>query len=71
VTLGRFDASMMLHEDYEGFGAYLYELNDTLDPGLGAKKFNYFRGQNPDCSYKRPRLIQQIHGTARWTGRLM
>jgi len=28
---------MMLHEDYEGIGAYLYELNDTLDPGLGAK----------------------------------
>jgi protein MpaA len=37
LTLGRFDASMMLHEDYEGIGAYLYELNDTLDPGLGAK----------------------------------
>jgi murein peptide amidase A len=37
LTLGRFDASLMLHEDYEGIGAYLYELNDTLDPGLGAK----------------------------------
>jgi protein MpaA len=37
LTLGRFDASVMLHEDYEGIGAYLYELNDTLDPGLGAK----------------------------------
>jgi murein peptide amidase A len=37
LTLGRFDASMMLHEDYEGVGAYIYELNDTLDPGLGAK----------------------------------
>ncbi len=37
LTLGRFDASMMLHEDYEGIGAYLYELNDTLDPGLGTK----------------------------------
>jgi hypothetical protein len=36
LTLGRFDASMMLHEDYEGIGAYLYELNNTLDPGLGA-----------------------------------
>src|SRR6266436_798864 len=35
LTLGRFDASMLLHEDYEGIGAYLYELNDTLDPGLG------------------------------------
>ena len=37
LTLGRFDASMLLHEDYEGIGAYLYELNDTLNPGLGAK----------------------------------
>ena len=37
LTLGRFDASMLLHEDYEGIGAYLYELNDTFDPGLGAK----------------------------------
>jgi murein peptide amidase A len=37
LTLGRFDASMMLHEDYEGIGAYLYELNDTLDPALGTK----------------------------------
>jgi protein MpaA len=37
LTLGRFEASMMLHEDYDGIGAYLYELNDTLDPGLGAK----------------------------------
>jgi murein peptide amidase A len=37
LTLGRFDASMLLHEDYEGIGAYLYELNDTLEPGLGAK----------------------------------
>ena len=37
LTLGRFDASMLLHEDYEGIGAYLYELNNTLDPGLGVK----------------------------------
>jgi protein MpaA len=37
LTLGRFDAAMLLHEDYEGIGAYLYELNDTFDPGLGAK----------------------------------
>jgi protein MpaA len=36
-TLGRFDASMLLHEDYEGIGAYLYELNETLDPELGGK----------------------------------
>jgi len=35
-TLGRFDAAMMLHEDFEGIGAYLYELNDTLPPALGA-----------------------------------
>ena len=37
LTLGRFEASMLLHEDYEGIGAYLYELNDTFDPGLGTK----------------------------------
>lgn len=37
LTLGRLDAAMMLHEDYEGIGAYIYELNDTLDPTLGAK----------------------------------
>jgi protein MpaA len=37
LTLGRFDAAMMLHEDYEGIGAYLYELNNTLDPKLGTK----------------------------------
>src|ERR1700677_2823739 len=36
-TLGRFAAAMMLHEDYEGIGAYLYELNDTLPKGLGNK----------------------------------
>jgi len=35
-TLGRFSASMMLHEDFEGIGAYLYELNDELPPTLGA-----------------------------------
>ncbi len=34
-TLGRFDAAMMLHEDFEGIGAYLYELNDALSPTLG------------------------------------
>ncbi len=36
-TLGRFDAAMMLHEDYEGIGAYLYELTDDDPPTLGAK----------------------------------
>jgi protein MpaA len=34
-TLGRFDAAMLLHEDFEGIGAYLYELNETLPPHLG------------------------------------
>jgi len=36
-TLGRFDAAMMLHEDFEGIGAYLYELNDELAPTLGSE----------------------------------
>ncbi len=36
-TLGRFDAAMMLHEDYEGIGAYLYELNEALPPTLGGE----------------------------------
>jgi hypothetical protein len=35
-TLGRFDAAMFLHEDFEGIGAYLYELNDELPASLGA-----------------------------------
>jgi protein MpaA len=35
TTLGRFDVAMMLHEDFEGAGAYLYELNDGLIPELG------------------------------------
>jgi hypothetical protein len=34
-TLGRFDAAMFLHEDFEGVGAYLYELNEALSPALG------------------------------------
>jgi murein peptide amidase A len=34
-SLGRFNAAMMLHEDFEGVGAYLYELNDELRPTLG------------------------------------
>jgi hypothetical protein len=36
-TLGRFGAAMMLHEDFEGIGAYLYELNDALAPTLGGE----------------------------------
>jgi len=36
-TLGRFDAAMMLHEDFEGIGAYLYELNASLSLNLGGK----------------------------------
>jgi murein peptide amidase A len=36
-TLGRFDAAMLLHEDFEGIGAYLYELNDALPPTLGGE----------------------------------
>lgn len=36
-TLGRFDAALCLHEDFEGIGAYLYELNETLPPALGQK----------------------------------
>ena len=36
-TMGRFDAAMMLHEDFEGIGAYLYELNDALAPTLGSE----------------------------------
>jgi protein MpaA len=35
-TFGRFNAAMMLHEDYEGIGAYLFELNDALPQSLGA-----------------------------------
>jgi protein MpaA len=35
ATLPRFAAAMMLHEDYEGIGAYLYELNDGASPHLG------------------------------------
>lgn len=37
ATLGRFDGAMMLHEDYEGIGAYLFELNDEDPPELGTK----------------------------------
>lgn len=34
-TLGRFDAAMFLHEDFEGIGAYLYELNEVMSPTPG------------------------------------
>ena len=37
LTLGRFDAAMLLHEDTDGIGAYLYELNDVLSPSLGTE----------------------------------
>jgi hypothetical protein len=36
-TLPAFAAAMYLHEDFEGTGAYLYELNDAQPPVLGAK----------------------------------
>jgi hypothetical protein len=36
-TLGRYDVTMMLHEDYEGTGAYLYELNDGPITDLGPR----------------------------------
>jgi len=36
-TLGRQDAAMMLHEDYEATGAYLFELNDSPIPDLGTR----------------------------------
>jgi predicted deacylase len=36
-TLGRFDAAVMMHEDFEGVGAYLYELNEEIPGALGAE----------------------------------
>ena len=36
-TLGRFDVALMLHEDFEGIGAYLYELNDGPIKNLGIR----------------------------------
>jgi len=35
--LGRYDAAMMLHEDYEATGAYLFELNDGAVTDLGVR----------------------------------
>ncbi len=37
LTLRRFDAAMMLHEDVDGIGAYLYELNEVISPTLGSE----------------------------------
>jgi protein MpaA len=37
LTLGRYDLAMMLHEDFEGIGAYLYELNDGPVKNLGTR----------------------------------
>jgi protein MpaA len=39
-TLPAFDAAMFLHEDYEGIGAYLYELNNSLPLALGVQIIN-------------------------------
>jgi hypothetical protein len=36
-TLGRYDSAMLLHEDFEGTGAYLYELNDGPIADLGQR----------------------------------
>jgi protein MpaA len=36
-ALGRFDAAMFLHEDFEGKGAYLYELNESPARDLGQR----------------------------------
>jgi murein peptide amidase A len=46
-TLGRFDIAMMLHEDFEGTGAYLYELNDGLIPELGPRIIKSLRKHVP------------------------
>ncbi|MCE0483320.1 MAG: M14 family metallocarboxypeptidase [Methylacidiphilales bacterium] len=45
--LGRFDAAMMLHEDYEGIGAYLFELNEDLPEILGKKIITAMRQHVP------------------------
>lgn len=37
LTLRRFDAAMMLHEDVDGIGAYLYELNEVISHTLGSE----------------------------------
>jgi len=39
-TLGRFDAAICLHEDWEAQGAYLYELHGEQDPDLSQPMLN-------------------------------
>jgi hypothetical protein len=46
-TLGSFDLAMMLHEDFEGTGAYLYELNDGPMPKLGPRIIDAMRKHVP------------------------
>jgi protein MpaA len=46
-TLGRFDVALMLHEDFEGTGAYLYELNDGPIPDLGPRIIAALRAHVP------------------------
>ena len=45
--LGRYDTAMMLHEDYEGTGAYLYELNDGPIADLGSRLIAALRKHVP------------------------
>jgi len=54
-TLGRFDAAMMLHEDIEGIGAYLYELNEVLSPTLGAEMIAAMDATCPSTSARKSR----------------
>jgi protein MpaA len=46
-ALGRFAAAMMLHEDFEGTGAYLYELNEGPVGDLGPRIIAAMRGHVP------------------------
>jgi hypothetical protein len=46
-TLGRFDAAIMLHEDFEGIGAYLYELNEDIPHAVGAEMIAAMRRHVP------------------------
>jgi protein MpaA len=59
LTLGRFDAAMMLHEDVDGIGAYLYELNEVISPTLGSEIIAAMgRHESIDL---RPE-IEEVHG---------